>query len=107
MALNTYRGGNGSHNDTWKTEITDMVNAFGVDHTYLSEFGLSITSLDDYSTDEAVQAAGISEMIEYIKASGMKRAIFFIWYDPTVEWGVKKSDGTYRQLWYVLTGKLG
>jgi hypothetical protein len=53
------------------------------------------------SEDEAVQAAGITEMIDYIEASGMKRAFFFCykdtWYQPG--FGIVKADGTYRLLW--------
>jgi hypothetical protein len=99
LASNIYRGGEGYYDDTWKTYITNLVNAFGADHTYLTEFNLSYSSLDDYSTDEAVQAAGITEMIDYIKASGMTRAIYFLWYFPGLNFGVLKDDGTYRLLW--------
>jgi hypothetical protein len=40
-------------------------------------------------------------MIEYIKASGMKRAIYFCWKSPSwlQDLGVVKDDGTYRLLW--------
>lgn len=97
LAFNIYRGHDGSFNDNWKTVITDMVNAFGVNGTYITEFSLSWNGLDDYSEDEAVQAAAVSEMIDYIKASGMERACFFTWANEL--YGVKKDDGTYRQLW--------
>jgi hypothetical protein len=97
LASNVYRGGNGVYNDGWKTDITNLLNAFGADGTYLTEFGPSYTSLDDYSTDEEVQAAAVAEMIDYIKASGMTRALYFAWkYDA---FGVVKNDGTYRLLW--------
>lgn len=105
IAGNIYMGANGSYGDGWKNDITKLVNAFGVDGTYLTEFGPSVTSLDDYSTDEAVQAEAVTEMIEYIKASGMKRANFFCYYDDSrpffglVGCGVLKTDGTYRLLW--------
>jgi len=100
LASNIYRGGCGFYNDNWKTDITNLVNAFGVDGTYLTEFAISGSSLDDYSTDEAVQAIAVTEMIEYIKASGMKRALFYTWRDYTGGlFGVVKADGTYRLLW--------
>ena len=91
----------------WKTRITNMINAFGADGTYITEFGPSYISLDDYSTDEAVQAAAVTEMIDYIRASGMKRAIFFCYYDDSRPFGpegfgVLKTDGTYRLLWQSL-----
>jgi hypothetical protein len=99
LASNIYMGG-GSYGETWKTNITNLVNAFGVDGTYITEFALSCSSLEDYSTDEAVQAAAVTEMIEYIKASGMKRALFYNWQDyPGGFFGAVKADGTYRLLW--------
>jgi hypothetical protein len=70
----------------------------------LTEFSLSCVSLDTYSTDEAVQAAAVTEMIEYIKSSGMTRAIFFCYYDDSrtsgsVGFGVLKTDKSHRLLW--------
>jgi hypothetical protein len=63
LASNIYMGG-GSYGETWKTDITNLVNAFGVDGTYITEFAPSCSSLEDYSTDEAVQATAVTEMIE-------------------------------------------
>jgi hypothetical protein len=101
LASNVYIGGGGYYSGKeWKSRITNLVNAFGVDGTYISEFGPSYSSLDDYSTDEAVQAEGVAEMIEYIKASGITRALFYTWHDyPGGLFGVVKDDGTYRRLW--------
>jgi len=100
IAANIYRGANGNFSDSWKTDIDNIVNGFGVDHTYITEFNLSATSLDDYSTNEAVQAEAVTEMIEYIKASGMTRAFYFCWIDDVyANFGVVKDDGTYRLLW--------
>jgi len=96
LASNIYMGGT-TFNDTWKTEIDNLVNAFGADGTYITEFNLSWTSLDDYSTDETVQAAALTEMIKYIKASGMTRAFYYTWKND--EFGALKDDGTYRLLW--------
>ena len=99
LASNVYMGGT-TFNDTWEADITNLVNVFGVDGTYLTEFNLSWISLDDYSIDEAVQAAGITEMIEYIKASGIKRALYFAWKDDgESHFGVLKADDNYRLLW--------
>jgi hypothetical protein len=95
LASNIYKRTIG--NTIWQTEITALVEGFGVEHTYLSEFSLNPTSLDTYSTDEAVQAAGVTEMIEYIKASGITRALFYAWHGD--EFGVVKDDETYRLLW--------
>ena len=104
LAANEYMGETTFNNNTWKTDITNLVNAFGADGTYLTEFSLSCVSLDTYSTDEAIQAAAVTEMIEYIKASGMTRAIFFCYYDDSQPFGpegfgVVKTDGNYRLLW--------
>jgi hypothetical protein len=102
LASNVYIGGGGYYSGKeWKSRITNLVNAFGVDGTYISEFGPSYSSLDDYSTDEAVQAEGLAEMIEYIKASGMTRAFYFCYIDMSwlLDFGARKTDGTYRQLW--------
>ena len=103
LASNIYMGGEGYYGNEWKTSITNLVNAFGVDGTYLTEFNLSWSSLEDYSTDEAVQAAVLTEMIDYIKASGMTRALYFcwkyIWTYGEDYFGVVKNDGTYRLLW--------
>ena len=104
LAANEYMGETTFNNNTWKTDITNLVNAFGADGTYLTEFSLSCVSLDTYSTDEAIQAAAVTEMIEYIKASGMTRAIFFCYYDNSLPFGpegfgVVKTDGNYRLLW--------
>ena len=97
LASNVYMGGDGYYSDSWKTKIAKLVNAFGADGTYITEFAPSYSSLEDYSTDEAVQAAGVTEMIEYIKASGIKRALFYTWKGD--DFGVVKNDGTYRLLW--------
>jgi len=96
LASNIYKGGNGYYSEPWKAKIDNLVNAFGVDGTYITEFNLSWSSLDDYSTDEAIQATALTEMIEYIKASGITRAYYFCWKG---ELGVVKADGTYRLLW--------
>ena len=101
LASNIYMGGEGSYGNSWKTAITNLVNVFGADGTYLTEFGPSWSSLDDYSTDEAVQATAVTEMIEHIKASGMTRALYFCYTNPGWLSGfeVLKTDGTYRLLW--------
>jgi len=104
LAHNMYMGGNGSYNYPWKQEITKLINTFGIDGFYLTEFGPSYSAIEDYSTDEAVQAQAVTEMIEYIKASGMERAIFFCYYDDSQPFGpegfgVVKTDGNYRLLW--------
>jgi hypothetical protein len=98
LASNIYMGGDFGNID-WQSEITNLMNAFGASGTCITEFGPSYTSLDDYSTDEAEQAEAISEMINYIKTSGMTRAFYFVWYHPSFDMGVVKDDGTYRLLW--------
>ena len=100
LASNVYKEYGSYKTDLWKTEIDSLIGTFGSEHTYLTEWGLNSSSIPDYSQDEAEQAAGITEMFEYIKASGMNRATFFMWAHPTTEWGVlRTSDGEYRELW--------
>jgi hypothetical protein len=96
LAANVYMGGT-TFDDTWKTKIDNLVNAFGADSAYITEFNLSYRGLDYYSTDETVQAAAILEMINYIKVSGMTRAFYFCYQSDN--FGVLKDDGTYRLLW--------
>jgi hypothetical protein len=99
LCVNIYRGGI-TFDDTWKTLIDDMVTAFSINGFYLTEFNLSYTSLDSYTTDEDIQAIGIVEMIDYIKSKGIIRANFFQ-YSSDLS-GVCKSNGVYRKLWDVL-----
>ncbi len=104
IASNVYMGGSSTQDpfsDAYKTEITNLINAFGVDNTYLTEFNLSYLNINNYSTNEAVQAEAVNEMVTYINASGMKRAFWYAWKNN--EFGVMKSDGTYRLLWNVLS----
>ena len=106
LAWNCYKGGGGVFSDTtYKNVITNLINAFGVDGTYLTELGLSYTNLDDYDEDEEVQAADLTVMIDYIKDSGIKRASYFCFYDDSRQFGpagfgaLKTDKETYRLLW--------
>lgn len=100
LAFNAYMGGT-EFNDNWKNVITNAVSAFGSEGTYLTEFAPSAVSLNSYSTDESIQAAAVNTMIEYIKASGMTRALSFCYYDNSLPFGptgfgALKTDKTYR-----------
>ena len=100
LASNIYKEWGAHIPQPWEDEIDTLVDAFGTDGTYLTEFGPNSSSLDSYSTDEAAQAAAVTEMIEYIKASGMTRAYYYCWKDDgKYHFGVVKADGTYRLLW--------
>jgi len=100
LASNVYREWAAHNPIPWENEIDALVGAFGTDGTYLTEFNLNCSGLDYYSTDEAVQATALTEMINYIRASGMTRAFYFAWKDDgEARFGVVKSDGTYRLLW--------
>ena len=90
----------------WKDEIDDLIAAFGTDGMYISEFNLSAADIDNYSADETVQAGAVADMIDYIRSQGVTRADFYCWKDYVGEgnFGVTKTDGTYRELWNVLTG---
>jgi hypothetical protein len=82
--------------------LANMMSWWGVDHTYITEFSVNYNFLDYYSTDEAVQAAGLASMINAIKAAGVTRADFFFYGPDTYRFGAMKDDGTYRQLWNTL-----
>ena len=92
LAWNVY-----SNQDSWQNDVTNIINWWGADHSYITEFNLNYKSLNDYSTDEAVQAAALTSMIEYIKASGVTRANYFCY--PVDQFGAIKGNGTYRELW--------
>lgn len=96
IASNLYMGGNGNYSDYWKGLLDILINAFGVNNVYLTEFNVSWQSLTDYSTSEAEQAEAIFDMIEYIKNKGIKRAVYFCFRHD--DYGVLKEDGTYRTL---------
>jgi len=101
LSSNVYMSWGAGNPSNWKDFIDDLINGFGANGTYLTEFSLNTEGLDNYSEDEAVQAAAVTEMIEYIKASGMTRAIYFAYKSPPwlSGFGVLKDDGTYRLLW--------
>ena len=90
------------------SRLSDLVSTFGTSGCYLSEFGLSVTSVNSYSTDEVVQASMMASLIDNIIYSGITRASFFNYLDDprpfgAVGFGALKTDGTYRELWDVLT----
>ena len=103
LASNIYMGGS-TFNDDWKTLIDDLVGAFGVDGTYVTEFGPSWSGVEAYSTDEASQAEAVKTMQDYIIDSGMTRAIYFCYWGDT--FGALKADESYRMLWDVLFGRI-
>jgi hypothetical protein len=83
--------------DNWQASITNMINWWGSEHSYITEFNLNYNSLNDYSADEAVQAEGLASMIDYIYSSGVTRANYFVY--KAEGFGALKGDGTYRLLW--------
>lgn len=100
LASNVYMEWDGNP-APWKAYIDALVGAFGADGIALTEFNLAVEGIDAYSEDEEVQAAGITEMLDYIIASGMTKAYFFMYAD--VDWisgyNVLKADETYRLMW--------
>jgi len=103
IAANHYIGGDGTYDDYYEGYLTSLYAAFG-DTVYLTEFGPSWTSLTDYSADEAVQAAGTTEMLDYIKDLGIPRAYFFSYRDETwmPDFGAIRTNDVYRLLWWSL-----
>ena len=100
IGLNAYTEWDEHNSVPWKDRINALIGAFGIDGTYITEFNLNASGIDYYSTDEAIQASALTEMIDYIKVSGIKRALFYTWldYDNGI-FGVVKADETYRLLW--------
>jgi len=101
LASNVYMTWGAGNPSDWQGTIDGLIGEFGANGTYLTEFGLNTEGLDNYSEDESIQAQAVTEMIEYIKASGMTRAIYFCYKDPAwlSGFGARKDDGTYRLLW--------
>jgi hypothetical protein len=99
MGWTTYIGYQGWVDDNWKSSLSDAFDEWGT-NSYCSEFGLSSSSLADFSTDEVTQAQAIYGMIEYFKSLGMTRYLFYIWQDD--DFGVVNWSDTYRKLWNVL-----
>jgi hypothetical protein len=101
LASNVYRAwGAGNNPIPWEDEINTLISAFGTDGTYLTEFSLNTSGIGYWSEDETVQAIDLTEMIDYIKATGIERAFFFSWKDnQSAQFGAVKIDGTYRLLW--------
>jgi hypothetical protein len=101
LAFNLYLGGAGvkyyAYPDNFENQVVTMLGYFGSAHSYVTEFSLNAESLDAFSTDEAEQAAAISSMIDYMRASGVTRANFFCYLDDN--FGARKGNGTYRKLW--------
>lgn len=97
LASNVYKGSG----TTWQTQISNLINAFGPNGTILTEFSLSATSIETYSTNEDTQEQMIEEMIKYCKSVGMSRITFFN-YGPADNFGARKSNGNYRKLWNLL-----
>jgi hypothetical protein len=96
LGMNVYRtwGTVNGAND-WKGKIDSFVAAFSPG--YITEFSLNTQGLQYYSTDEAVQAAALTEMIDYFKSSGITRAIFFKY--QSAPFGAWNWDGTYKLIW--------
>lgn len=85
------------------TNITNAVSTWG-SRTYITEFGLNPSGIDLYSSDETVQASTINLLLNHIISSGIERAHYFNYISD--DFGAKKNDGTYRELWSVLIGDL-
>ena len=101
LAFNLYRGSVAPFNSDWEGFIDDMYAEFTED-TYISEFNLSSTSLASWSADQATQRSGLTEMINYIIESGIKRASFFTFYSDTL--GCRTGAGVYKEIWtYILS----
>jgi len=109
LAANIYKGGaEEAYDYAYQTRITALHNEFGTDGFYLSEWAPSYTSLLHYSEDEEVQAAAVTEMLDFIQGLGMTRAHFYMWKDDgTAYFGVMKVDESYRELWQSLLNSGG
>jgi len=89
---------------SWMTNIDAIYAEWGA-KSYIVEWNLDAAGYEYYSEDEEVQAAVITEMVNYIKASGIPRAFFYVYSqmgESDSEWAALKNDDTYRLLWWSL-----
>lgn len=100
LASNIYMEWGDHHAEPWQSEIDALVTAFGVNGTYLSEFGPNSYGVNSYSTDESVQAAGVVTELNYIIASGITRAYYYEYISD--DFGAKTYADHFRLLWYEL-----
>ena len=92
IAANVYQ-----NQSDWQEVISNIVSWWGPAHTYITEFNINYTSLDNYSTNENEQSSELNSMIDYIKASGISRAYYFCYQND--KFGALKGNGTPRALW--------
>jgi hypothetical protein len=76
----------------WPTIVNLAYTTWGTD-CYISEFSVNSTSLSAYSTDQYKQERKVAEMLDYIKKSGLNRAIFFCWNYTGQDFGVIDNYG--------------
>jgi hypothetical protein len=98
ISINVYH--QTADDETWFDYVKHLVDNFGVNGTYVTEFSLNNTSLDTYSSDENIQSTAIFSMISKMQYINLKRAHFFAYIGDN--FGAYKADGTYRKLWELL-----
>lgn len=102
LSWEIYRGGNGEFYDDWMSQIDNLVSYFG-DRAYIGEWNVSWLSMEDWSKDEAIQAQGLSQMIEYIRNSGITRAYFLHYIDESGNYlGARFYNGKFKQIYRTL-----
>ena len=89
----------------WRSQLTALIDGFGVEHTYLTEFGPSTISLASYSTDETEQATAVYMMLKFIQDSGITRADYYQFFGDDFG-ALTYTTPHYRELWGVLVGRI-
>lgn len=90
--------------EDWLNNVDTIISAFGTDRAYINEWNVDSGGYYQVPTrTEADEAIIITEMLGYFKVKGITRTFFFLysipfWYQEN-SFEVRKTDGTYRQLW--------
>lgn len=84
----------------FKSNIDTMLSIFGVSKTYITEFNLDSSWSIPWSLNETLLSNGLKQRMDYIRASGMTDAYFYIYRNSGANpaHAIKKSDD--KNHWY-------
>jgi hypothetical protein len=103
LCSNVYCTWGDKHSLPWQYRIDLLVNTFGLSGTNLTEFSVSTSGLPNFHIDQNIQAAGVSQVVDYIRSKGIETALFYNWHDYAGGYfGCVDLDEAYRKLWNVI-----